>query len=147
MLLPGGRLRQEHLELFEHRLSGKGPHVVALRGGMGKKQRQAAVATLAAIPPNEGRVILATGKYIGEGFDDSRLDTLFLTLPVSWRGTAAQYVGRLHRLYDGKREVHVYDYADIFRPTPKAPVEPEAHPRPFCTGDWKRCRTRVDDST
>ena len=58
-------------------------------------------------------MILATGKYIGEGFDDARLDTLFLTLPVSWRGTIAQYVGRLHRLYDGKREVRVYDYADV----------------------------------
>jgi very-short-patch-repair endonuclease len=58
-------------------------------------------------------VILATGRYIGEGFDDSRLDTLFLTLPVSWRGTIAQYLGRLHRLHDGKREVRVYDYADL----------------------------------
>ena len=56
---------------------------------------------------------MATGRYIGEGFDDARLDTLFLTLPVSWRGTIAQYVGRLHRLYDGKREVRVYDYADL----------------------------------
>ena len=105
--------RNEHLELFEHWLSGRVPHVVTLRGGMGKKQRQAAAARLAAIPPNEGRVIVATGKYIGEGFDDPRLDTLFLTLPVSWRGTVAQYVGRLHRLYDGKREVRVYDYADL----------------------------------
>jgi superfamily II DNA or RNA helicase/very-short-patch-repair endonuclease len=105
--------RNEHLELFEQMLSGRVAHVVVLRGGMGKKQRQAAVETLAAIPPQEGRVILATGKYIGEGFDDPRLDTLFLTLPVSWRGTVAQYVGRLHRLYDGKREVRVYDYADL----------------------------------
>ncbi len=80
---------------------------------MGKKQRRAEAERLAAIPPEEGRVILATGKYIGEGFDDPRLDTLFLTLPVSWRGTIAQYVGRLHRLYDGKREVRVYDYADL----------------------------------
>src|SRR5438046_2145247 len=79
----------------------------------GKTQRQAEADRLAAIPPEEGRVILATGKYIGEGFDDPRLDTLFLTLPVSWRGTIAQYVGRLHRLYDGKREVRVYDYADL----------------------------------
>ena len=80
---------------------------------MGKKQRQAVSERLAAIPPDEARVILATGKYVGEGFDDPRLDTLFLTLPVSWRGTIAQYAGRLHRLYDGKREVRVYDYADL----------------------------------
>ena len=90
---------------------------MVLRGGLGKKQRRAAAERLAAIPLDEGRVILATGKYIGEGFDDPRLDTLFLTLPVSWRGTIAQYVGRLHRLYDGKREVQVYDYADVNVPT------------------------------
>ena len=105
--------RNEHLDRFESELSGKVAHVVTLRGGMGRKQRQAAADRLTAIPPDEGRVILATGKYIGEGFDDPRLDTLFLTLPVSWRGTIAQYVGRLHRLYDGKREVRVYDYADL----------------------------------
>ena len=105
--------RNEHLDRFESGLAGKVPHVVVLRGGMGKKQRQASVERLAAIAPNEGRVLLATGKYVGEGFDDPRLDTLFLTLPVSWRGTIAQYVGRLHRLYDGKREVRVYDYADL----------------------------------
>jgi superfamily II DNA or RNA helicase/very-short-patch-repair endonuclease len=105
--------RNEHLDRFEIDLSGRVAHVVALRGGMGKKQRSAAANRLAAIPPGEGRVILATGKYIGEGFDDPRLDTLFLTLPVSWRGTIAQYVGRLHRIYDGKREVRVYDYADL----------------------------------
>jgi superfamily II DNA or RNA helicase/very-short-patch-repair endonuclease len=105
--------RNEHLDRFESALSASIPHVVVLRGGMGTKQRQAAAERLAAIPADEGRVILATGKYIGEGFDDSRLDTLFLTLPVSWRGTIAQYVGRLHRLYDGKREVQVYDYADL----------------------------------
>src|SRR5437899_1668010 len=105
--------RNEHLDRFESLLSASVRHVVVLRGGMGKKQRQAAAARLATIPPEEGRVILATGKYIGERFDDPRLDTLFLTLPVSWRGTIAQYVGRLHRLYDGKREVQVYDYADL----------------------------------
>jgi very-short-patch-repair endonuclease len=77
------------------------------------KEAQAIIARLAAIPENEPRALLATGRYIGEGFDDARLDTLFLTLPVSWRGTIAQYVGRLHRLYHGKREVRVYDYADL----------------------------------
>ncbi|MCZ7561903.1 MAG: hypothetical protein M5U30_19180 [Burkholderiaceae bacterium] len=58
-------------------------------------------------------MIPATGKHVGEGFDDPRLDTLFLTLPVSWRGTIAQYAGRLHRLYEGKRDVRIYDYADL----------------------------------
>lgn len=55
---------------------------------------------------------MATGRYIGEGFDDSRLDTLFLAMPVSWKGTLVQYAGRLHRLYEGKREVRIYDYVD-----------------------------------
>jgi len=105
--------RNEHLDRFECLLSASVPHVVVLRGGMGKRQRRTEAERLEAIPQEEGRVILATGKYIGEGFDDPRLDTLFLTLPVSWRGTIAQYVGRLHRLYDGKREVRVYDYADL----------------------------------
>ncbi len=84
-----------------------------MRGGSGKKVRQAAAQQLATIPATEGRVLLGTGKYVGEGFDDARLDTLFVTLPVSWRGTIAQYVGRLHRLSDGKRDVRVYDYADL----------------------------------
>jgi very-short-patch-repair endonuclease len=84
-----------------------------LRGGQSRKELEAVRVRLANLPATSARVILATGKYIGEGFDDSRLDTLFLTLPVSWRGTVAQYVGRLHRLHEGKREVRVYDYADL----------------------------------
>jgi superfamily II DNA or RNA helicase/very-short-patch-repair endonuclease len=105
--------RTEHVDRFEHELAARVDHVVVLRAGMGKKQRQVVNDRLATIPRHEGRVILATGKYVGEGFDDPRLDTLFLTLPVSWRGTVAQYAGRLHRLYDGKREVRIYDYADL----------------------------------
>src|SRR5206468_10620534 len=101
---------------LERELSESVRHLVVLRAGMGKKQRQAVSDRLAAIPRDEARVILATGKYVGEGFDDPRLDTLFLTLPVSWRGTIAQYAGRLHRLYDGKREVRIYDYADLNAP-------------------------------
>lgn len=58
------------------------------------------------------RVILATGRFIGEGFDDARLDTLFLVMPISWKGTLQQYAGRLHRLYDMKQEVRIYDYVD-----------------------------------
>ena len=105
--------RNDHLDRLEHGLVGSVRHVVVLRAGLGKKQRQAVTDRLAAIPQDEPRVILATGKYVGEGFDDSRLDTLFLTLPVSWRGTIAQYAGRLHRLNDSKRDVRVYDYADL----------------------------------
>jgi len=105
--------RNNHLDLLEQGIVTGVRHVVVLRAGMGKKQRQAVADRLAAIPRDEARVILATGKHVGEGFDDPRLDTLFLTLPVSWRGTIAQYAGRLHRLYDGKREVRIYDYADL----------------------------------
>lgn len=105
--------RNDHLDVLEQRLGSRVRHVVVLRAGLAKKQRQAIADRLAAIPPDEARVLLATGKYVGEGFDDPRLDTLFLTLPVSWRGTIAQYAGRLHRLYGGKREVRIYDYADL----------------------------------
>src|SRR6185503_10899035 len=105
--------RNDHLDRFAQELATRVDHVVVLRAGMGKKHRLAVNERLATIPRHEGRIILATGKYVGEGFDDPRLDTLFLTLPVSWRGTVAQYAGRLHRLYDGKREVRIYDYADL----------------------------------
>ena len=67
---------------------------------------------LASIPDGETRLLLATGRYAGEGFDDARLDTLFLAMPVSWKGTLVQYAGRIHRLHKGKKEVRIYDYAD-----------------------------------
>jgi superfamily II DNA or RNA helicase len=70
------------------------------------------VPTLAGIPDSAERLVLATGRFIGEGFDDSRLDTLFLALPVSWKGTLAQYAGRLHRLRPGKTTVQIFDYVD-----------------------------------
>jgi superfamily II DNA or RNA helicase len=105
--------RIEHVRCLAQRLSDQIPHVITLQGGMGRKELRNALDKLAQIPETAGRVILATGRYIGEGFDDPRLDTLFLTLPVSWRGTISQYVGRLHRLHGGKREVRVYDYADL----------------------------------
>ncbi len=108
--------RNEHLDSLAKQLAREEEHLVVLRGGMRKKELDAISARLAAIPAEEARVILATGRYVGEGYDDARLDTLFLTLPVSWHGTIAQYVGRLHRLYDGKREVRVYDYADLSVP-------------------------------
>ncbi|MBX3412555.1 MAG: DEAD/DEAH box helicase family protein [Pirellulales bacterium] len=108
--------RNEHLDTLADRLSAGIQHLIVLRGGMGKKELGAISTRLAAIPEGEQRAILATGRYIGEGFDDSRLDTLFLTLPVSWHGTIAQYAGRLHRLHHRKREVRIYDYADLNEP-------------------------------
>jgi len=75
------------------------------------------LAALRAVPADESLVVVATGKYIGEGFDEPRLDTILLTMPVSWKGTLAQYAGRLHRNYEGKQEVRIYDYVDIHIPT------------------------------
>lgn len=104
--------RTEHLEYFEERLRAAVLHVIVLRGGMTDRERRSVMERLAAIPEGEERVLLATGRYIGEGFDDSRLDTLFLAMPVSWKGTLVQYAGRLHRLHPGKREVRIFDYVD-----------------------------------
>src|SRR5260370_10486415 len=109
LLLTG---RTEHLKYFETELAGKMNNVFTLKGGMGKKQRRSIAEAIAAVPECEPRVILATGSYIGEGVDDARLDTLFLAMPVSWKGTLQQYVGRLHRLHDAKHVVPVYDYVD-----------------------------------
>ena len=104
--------RTEHLKFFETALDGIVENVFVLKGGMGKKQRRSSADAIAAVPEGNPRVILATGSYIGEGFDDARLDSLFLAMPISWKGTLQQYVGRLHRLHDAKRVVRVYDYVD-----------------------------------
>ncbi|HVW25629.1 MAG TPA: hypothetical protein VHC69_09680 [Polyangiaceae bacterium] len=110
---------KEHLGYFANRLARIARHLVVLvvlvvlQGGMGAKEDRAVRQQLKAIPPSDGRLLLATGRYIGEGFDDARLDTLFLALPISWKGTLMQYAGRLHRLHPAKREVRIYDYADL----------------------------------
>ena len=108
--------RTEHLKYLAERLHGLCSHTFALKGGMGAKQRRKLAESLVAVPSAEPRVILATGSYLGEGFDDPRLDTLFLVMPISWKGTLQQYVGRLHRLHENKSEVQVYDYADVSVP-------------------------------
>lgn len=108
--------RTEHLDYLEGRLREVCQHVFTLKGGMGTKQRKQIVESLSVVAPQEPRLILATGSYLGEGFDDARLDTLFLTMPISWRGTLQQYVGRLHRLHENKKEVLVFDYADLLVP-------------------------------
>ena len=105
--------RTAHLEIIAKRLERFARHVVVLHGGQSERQRRDIAARLATIPQAEERVIVATGRYLGEGSDDSRLDTLFLTMPIAWKGTLAQYAGRLHRLNDAKREVIIYDYADM----------------------------------
>jgi len=104
--------RKDHLEYFADQLIRFTGHLVVLQGGMSTKERRGAREQLAAIPNHEERLVLATGRYIGEGFDDARLDTLFLALPVSWKGTLIQYAGRLHRLHPGKAEVRIFDYVD-----------------------------------
>jgi superfamily II DNA or RNA helicase len=104
--------RREHLEYFRKQLGNIVKNIIVLHGGMGIKQRRAITEQLATISKNETRVLLATGRYIGEGFDDARLDTLFLALPVSWKGTLVQYAGRLHRVYEGKTDVRIFDYID-----------------------------------
>lgn len=103
--------RREHLESLRESLVGVPTHLVVLQGGLRPGARRDAERLLRETS-GESRVILATGRYLGEGFDDPRLDTLFLTMPIAWRGTLAQYVGRLHRECDGKREVIVHDYVD-----------------------------------
>ncbi len=108
--------RKDHLDTLASRLSKFAKNVIVLRGGMTARQSQLATESLAAIPNGEERVLVATGRYLGEGFDDARLDTLFLTMPISWRGILAQYAGRLHRLYAAKRDVVVYDYVDENEP-------------------------------
>jgi superfamily II DNA or RNA helicase len=104
--------RRDHLKLMTEQLQPHISNLIVLKGGMGKKQQRLIQEQLAVVPDGEPRVILSTGRYLGEGFDDARLDTLFLTLPISWKGTLAQYAGRLHREYHQKKEVIIYDYLD-----------------------------------
>ena len=104
--------RKDHLDLLADQLRGFVKHLIVLEGGVTAKKQRQLLAALDAIPDGEERLVLATGRYVGEGFDDARLDTLFLTMPVSWRGTVVQYTGRLHRAHPGKDGVRVYDYVD-----------------------------------
>lgn len=104
--------RKEHVYTLAALLQEQHPQVMVMTGGKTNAETTAQIQRLKDAPTDEPLVLCATGKYIGEGFDEARLDTLFLTMPISWKGTLAQYAGRLHRLYEGKREVRVYDYID-----------------------------------
>jgi superfamily II DNA or RNA helicase len=107
--------RTEHVDILAGMIDAAGISAVVLKGGMAKKKLADAMKALEA-DADAPNVVLATGRYVGEGFDCPRLDTLFVTMPVSWRGTVAQYVGRLHRLHDSKQVVQVFDYADLNAP-------------------------------
>ena len=108
--------RTAHVRKLAQMLLPFADHVVQLVGADSNKEKRLALQKLQAIPQTESLAIVATGKYIGEGFDYPRLDTLFLTMPIAWKGNIEQYAGRLHREYDGKSEVHIYDYIDFHVP-------------------------------
>ena len=106
--------RTAHIERLEELLKKHTScKMITLTGQGTNKQKREALEKLHAIPENTQCVIIATGKYVGEGFDFPRLDTLFLVMPFSWSGILHQYAGRLHREYEGKKEVIIYDYVDI----------------------------------
>lgn len=105
--------RTAHVELLANELQKQIPDLHAITGGQGAKASRDALTLISEAPTNKPMTIVATGRYIGEGFDEPRLDTLFLAMPISWKGTLQQYAGRLHRLYEGKEEVIVYDYVDV----------------------------------
>ena len=108
--------RTEHANLLFSSISANIGNVFMLSGKDKVKEKREKLEAIKAVPQDDNMVIIATGKYVGEGFDEPRLDMLFLAMPISWKGTLAQYVGRLHRNYEGKTEVIVHDYADIFVP-------------------------------
>lgn len=108
--------RKGHAIQLVTKLEGKVQNVFLLLGSDKQKDKRAKLEELRAVSAEESLVVVATGKYIGEGFDEPRLDTLLLAMPISWKGTLAQYAGRLHRSYEGKQEVRIYDYVDVHVP-------------------------------
>ena len=108
--------RTVHVSVLAEKLKATIKNVILLTGIGTTKEKREAMQRLQTIPDSEQLVIVATGKYVGEGFDYPRLDTLFLALPISWKGLLTQYAGRLHREYEGKKDVHIYDYIDIHEP-------------------------------
>ena len=105
--------RTAHVEILANLLKPHCPNVITLVGSESTKEKRQKMEQLQSISSTEPLVIVATGKYVGEGFDYARLDTLFLVSPVAWKGIVAQYAGRLHREFEGKQDVQIYDYIDI----------------------------------
>ena len=108
--------RTEHLAALTTALEGRIPTPFVLHGRMSPKQRTALTAALDALPPEAPRVLLSTGKLVGEGFDHPALDTLVLAMPISWKGTLQQYAGRLHRDHVDKDDVRIVDFVDTGHP-------------------------------
>lgn len=108
--------RTAHVSVLAEKLNATIKNVISLTGAGTTREKREAMQRLQNIPDSEQLVIVATGKYVGEGFDYPRLDTLFLALPISWKGLLTQYAGRLHREYEGKKDVRIYDYIDIHEP-------------------------------
>ena len=108
--------RTVHVSVLAEKLKATIKNVISLTGAGTTREKREAMQRLQTIPDSEQLVIVATGKYVGEGFDYPRLDTLFLALPISWKGLLTQYAGRLHREYEGKKDVRIYDYIDIHEP-------------------------------
>jgi superfamily II DNA or RNA helicase len=104
--------RLDHLALLTEAVAPYTDYLFMVKGGMGKKQVKTIIEHIQNVPSGSNRIILATGKYLGEGFDLPCLDTLFLVFPFSWKGTLIQYVGRLNRTAYGKTGGIVYDYVD-----------------------------------
>ena len=108
--------RTSHIDILVKMLNGKDFQVIVLSGELTAKKRKEALDKIKTLKNGDKYVIVATGKLIGEGFDEARLDTLFMAMPIAWKGTIAQYAGRLHRNYEGKNEVIIYDYVDVHIP-------------------------------
>ena len=108
--------RTEHLAAIQSALKDKLPTPMVLHGRMPKKERAKLIAELNSLSPEAPRVLLATGKLIGEGFDHPPLDTLVLAMPISWKGTLQQYAGRLHREHSTKTDVRIIDFVDTGHP-------------------------------
>lgn len=107
--------RIEHIKILETMFKNFVKNIVVLYGDLSSQEKAEQLDKLNDIKDEE-YLIIATGKYIGEGFDNDKLDSLFLVYPVSWKGTLQQYVGRLHRIHHHKSEVQVYDYIDYKEP-------------------------------
>jgi superfamily II DNA or RNA helicase len=111
--------RTEHIAALAGALAEQVPNLFLLHGRLSARQRSATLAELEKLPPDAPRIVLATGRLVGEGFDHPPLDTLLLAMPVSWKGTLQQYAGRLHRQQAGKTSVRIIDWLDLGHPVPQ----------------------------